>query len=51
VLLRGVDPEITYHLAKMANNNTKEPLGDKEFERTFKSMLNKEIRRIELDND
>lgn len=51
LLLRGVDPEITYHLAKMANNNTQEPLDDKEFERTFKSMLKKEIRRIGLDND
>ena len=51
LLLRGVDPEITYHLAKMANNNTQEPLGNKEFERTFKSMLDKEIRRIGLDND
>ena len=51
LLIRGVDPEITYHLAKMANSNTSEPLGDKEFERTFKSMLDKEIRRIGLDND
>ena len=51
LLLRGVDPEITYHLAKMANSNTSEPLDDKEFERTFKSMLDKEIRRIGLDND
>ena len=51
LLLRGVDPEITYHLAKMANSNTAEPLGDKEFERTFKSMLDKEARRGVCDND
>ena len=51
LLIRGVDPEITYHLAKMANSNTSEPLDDKEFERTFKSMLDKETRRIGLDND
>ena len=51
LLLRGVDPEITYHLAKMANNNTQEPLGDREFERSFKSMLDKEVRGRGLDND
>ena len=51
LLFRGVDPEITYHLAKMANDNTQEPLSDREFERTFKSMLDKEIRGRGLDND
>lgn len=45
LLLRNVDPEITYELAKTANNNTQDSLNDKEFERTFKSMLDKEIRR------
>ena len=45
LLLRNVDIQATYELAKMANNNTTEPLPENEFERTFKSMLDKELRR------
>ncbi|WP_438467830.1 bifunctional DNA primase/polymerase [Streptococcus pluranimalium] len=45
LLLRNVDPEITYELAKVANNNTADSLDDREFQRTFKSMLDKEMRR------
>ncbi|HER0781044.1 TPA: primase alpha helix C-terminal domain-containing protein, partial [Streptococcus pyogenes] len=45
LLLRNVDVEIAYTLAKMANHKTADPLSDKEFERTFKSMCDKELRR------
>ncbi|QGH03228.1 bifunctional DNA primase/polymerase [Streptococcus dysgalactiae] len=51
LLLRNVDIEIAYHLAKLANNNTSDPLSGKEFERTFKSMLDKEMRRRGGDNN
>lgn len=45
LLLRNVDIQATYELARMANNNTPAPLPESEFERTFKSMLDKEVRR------
>lgn len=45
LLLRNVDVEIAYTLAKMANHKTVDPLNDKEFDRTFKSMCDKELRR------
>ena len=45
LLLRNVDIQATYELARIANHNTAEPLPESEFERTFKSMLDKEVRR------
>lgn len=48
LLFRGVDVDVTYKLAAMANENTPKALSVKEFERTFDSMVKKEIRRREL---
>lgn len=45
LFLRNVDFQAVYELAKQANNNTPDPLTDKEFERTFESMFRKEMRR------
>jgi len=45
LLFRNVDAGIAYQLAQQANENTDEPLPDKEFDRTFESILNKELRR------
>ncbi|ATO46088.1 hypothetical protein C5L30_000262 [Companilactobacillus farciminis] len=45
LLFRNVDASVTYQLAMQANENTDEPLPDKEFNRTFESILNKELRR------
>ena len=45
LLFRNVDADITYRLAQLANDNTEEPLPAKEFNRTFESILNKELRR------
>ena len=48
LLFRGVGVEETYKLAKMANESTSRSLDAKEFDRTFESMVKKEIRRREL---
>ncbi|CAJ2234990.1 hypothetical protein CPR18618_PPKEINIP_00885 [Companilactobacillus paralimentarius] len=45
LLFRNVDVKATYKLAKTANNNTPKSLPPNEFERTFESMVKKEIRR------
>lgn len=45
LLFRNVDAEVTYKLAQQANENTEESLPVKEFDRTFESILNKELRR------
>lgn len=50
LLFRNVEVETAYELAKQANNNTKKSLPPKEFERTFKSMVSKEINRREVIN-
>lgn len=47
LLIRNVDPQVAYRLAKQANSNTPKALGDKEFEKTFDSIVQKEIRRRE----
>ena len=39
LLARDVDPEIVVSLAEIANENTAEPLGDKEFKRTCRSIF------------
>lgn len=48
LLYRNVEVETAYELGKLANNNTPKSLPPKEFERTFKSMVNKELKRREM---
>ncbi len=50
LLFRGVDVEAAYQLARLTNSNTDKSLSDKEFDRTFDSMIKKEIRRREVAN-
>lgn len=45
LLFRNVDPKVAYNLATIANDNTADPLPVRELDTTFKSVLNKEIRR------
>lgn len=45
LLLRGVDEEATYQLARIANHYTPSPLPQQELDRTFESMLRKEYDR------
>lgn len=45
LLLRGVDEEAAYQLARIANHYTPSPLPPQEVERTFESMLRKELDR------
>lgn len=45
LLLRGVDEEAAYRLVKIANHYTPSPLPEKEVDRTFESMLRKELDR------
>lgn len=47
LLFRNVDAQITYQLAKLANEHTPKALSAKEFDRTFESMVKKEIKRRE----
>lgn len=47
LLFRNVEVETAYELAKQANNNTPKSLPPNEFEKTFDSMVQKEIRRRE----
>lgn len=44
LLSRAVDPNCILPLAEMANNNSMEPLGDKELRRTVESMIKKHMR-------
>lgn len=45
LLVRNVSIDATYELARLANNNTQNPLDNKEFETTFKSIYEKDMRR------
>ncbi|WP_192874243.1 primase alpha helix C-terminal domain-containing protein, partial [Streptococcus suis] len=45
LLIRGVDEEAAYMLAKIANHYTPSPLSQQEVDRTFESMLRKELDR------
>ena len=47
LLYRNVEVDTAYELGKLANDNTSKSLPPNEFERTFKSMVNKELRRRE----
>ncbi|GAY74324.1 phage replication protein [Lentilactobacillus kosonis] len=49
LLFRGVNAKEAYQLALTANQNTDEPLPDNEVNRTFESMLKKELRRREAE--
>ncbi|MDN5955729.1 MAG: bifunctional DNA primase/polymerase [Lactobacillus sp.] len=51
LLFRNVDPNVAAQLAGLANDNTDDSLPIQEVERTFNSMVEKEIRRREVDND
>ncbi len=44
ILFRGVNQKAAYQLAMMANENTPDPLPEDEVNRTFKSMLRRDIR-------
>lgn len=48
LLFRNVDVKVAYQLALIANQNTPESLDIKEFDRTFESMVKKELRRREV---
>ena len=45
LLSRHVEAEFVLQLAQIANNNSLDPLPDKELERTVMSMINKDMRR------
>lgn len=45
LLIRGVDEEAAYMLVKIANHYTPSPLSQQEVDRTFESMLRKELDR------
>ena len=44
LLFRGVDPKAAYQLAMMCNENTPAPLPEEEVNRTFQSMLKRDMR-------
>lgn len=44
LLFRGVNPKAAYQLAMMCNENTPDPLPEEEVNRTFRSMLNRDMR-------
>lgn len=50
LLFRNVDAKKVYELARYANSNTPDSLSDSELNRTFESMLKKEIKRRENSN-
>ena len=45
LLFRNVDSKVVYELSMQANEKTAKPLDSKEFDRTFDSMVKKEMRR------
>lgn len=45
LLYRNVPDKVAYQLAQLANENTPDPLPEQEFNRTFTSMLTKDMRR------
>ena len=51
LLFRNVDPDIAAQLAVIANNNTEDSLPLSEVERTANSMIEKEIRRREVNSE
>lgn len=51
LLFRNVDPEVAAQLAVIANSNTKDALPLNEVERTVNSMIEKEIRRREVEHE
>lgn len=48
LLIRNVDPQVAYELAKQANANTPKTLDEKEFEKTFDSIIKTELHRREM---
>lgn len=50
LLFRGVDPNKAYQLAVIANSNTKDKLSDDEVYKTCESMLDKELKRRNIDD-
>ena len=44
ILFRGVHQKEAYQLALMANENTPDPLPEEEVNRTFRSMVKRDIR-------
>lgn len=51
LLFRNVDPNVAAQLAVIANSNTKDALPLNEVERTVNSMIEKEIRRREVNSE
>lgn len=50
LLFRNVDPVVAFKLGKLANKNTESSLSEAEVERTCESMIDKELRRREVDD-
>lgn len=44
LLFRGVEPKSAYQLAMICNENTPDPLPEEEVNRTFQSMLRRDLR-------
>ncbi len=44
LLFRGVEPKSAYQLAMICNENTPDPLPEEEVNRTFRSMLKRDMR-------
>ena len=44
LLIRGVNPKAAYQLAMICNENTPDPLPEEEVNRTFQSMLRRDLR-------
>ncbi|MFT8916530.1 MAG: bifunctional DNA primase/polymerase [Oenococcus sp.] len=45
LLFRNVDPDAVLDLCRISNQNSNEPLSESEFNRTYESMIKKEMRR------
>ncbi|KGH55242.1 DNA primase [Oenococcus oeni] len=45
LLFRGVDPDAVLQLCRLTNQNSPQPLEESEFNKTYTSMLKKEMRR------
>ncbi|WP_080485341.1 primase C-terminal domain-containing protein [Oenococcus oeni] len=44
-MFRGVDPDAVLQLCRLTNQNSPQPLEESEFNKTYTSMLKKEMRR------
>lgn len=44
IIFRSVKPRLAYKLVNIANENSNDPLPQKELDRTFESILNREIK-------